>query len=460
MNRKILLTLLLLTAATEATSAEIYGWRKDWTGRFPEAQPPEKWSKTENVVWTCALPSALPTSSNANPVIAGDRIFVCNEPDVLVCVNKADGKILWQQANPVLESVPEADRAKEKEALEAAKPDLQKRDELRKQIRGLQDKAKTDPEAKKQLDEVRKSIGDLDTKLKDLEKYMPTPTHGDNGHSSPTPVTDGQRVYSMYNNGVVVCYGMDGKRQWAKYVEKPADKNWGHSSSPLLVGDKVIVHYKQMVALKADTGEEAWRAPATPMFGTPAVAKIGGVDVIIDGKGDFVRASDGKMLAKGKANNSFNGPLVVDKTVYFIDEGGAKALELPAEAGETIEPKQLWTSQPKRERYYGSPVYHDGLLYAITRYGDLSILDAKTGEVVATKVMKDVDLNGQFYPSIVVAGKNVYVAGDQGKCVILEPGKEFKEVARNQLEPTKATAVFEGTRMYVRGRTALYCIGK
>ena len=33
--------------------------------------------------------------SNAIPVIVGDKIFTCAEPAVLLCINKADGEILW-----------------------------------------------------------------------------------------------------------------------------------------------------------------------------------------------------------------------------------------------------------------------------------------------------------------------------------------------------------------------------
>ena len=29
----------------------------------------------------------------------GEKIFVCSEPGVLLCVNRADGKILWQKEN-------------------------------------------------------------------------------------------------------------------------------------------------------------------------------------------------------------------------------------------------------------------------------------------------------------------------------------------------------------------------
>ena len=114
------LALALLFAASLGSAGETTGWRKDWTGRYPEATPPTEWAKDKNVVWS----TALPAWSNANPVLCGERLFICAEPDKLVCVAKADGKVLWQQANPVFESEPEAERAKAQEQFKAAQPDI------------------------------------------------------------------------------------------------------------------------------------------------------------------------------------------------------------------------------------------------------------------------------------------------------------------------------------------------
>ncbi|MCH7970929.1 MAG: methyltransferase domain-containing protein [Chloroflexi bacterium] len=61
----------------------------------PDANPPTVWSKQKNVIWS----TKLPTRSNAQPVVVGDRIYVCSEPFTLVCLNKSDGKILWERSN-------------------------------------------------------------------------------------------------------------------------------------------------------------------------------------------------------------------------------------------------------------------------------------------------------------------------------------------------------------------------
>jgi hypothetical protein len=68
-----------------------------------------------------------------------------------------------------------------------------------------------------------------------------------------------------------------------------------------------------------------------------------------------------------------------------------------------------------------------------------------------------------------LAGKYIYLMDNQGTTVVIEPGKQYKEVASNLLEESKdgksqaqnvTTPVFEGTRMYYRTPGFLYCIGE
>ena len=47
-----------------------------------------------------------------------------------------------------------------------------------------------------------------------------------------------------------------------------------------------------------------------------------------------------------------------------------------------------------------------------------------------------------------------------GTAIVLEPGREYKEIAENRLEPARSTPVFAGSRMYLRTLKNLYCIGK
>jgi hypothetical protein len=71
-----------------------------------------------------------------------------------------------------------------------------------------------------------------------------------------------------------------------------------------------------------------------------------------------------------------------------------------------------------------------------------------------------------------LGGKNIYMVSNMGVVVVLEPGKAFKQVAKNQMaycvdrvfnfEPTEifqSGPIFEGDRMYLRGDQNLYCIG-
>jgi outer membrane protein assembly factor BamB len=67
---------------------------------------------------------------------------------------------------------------------------------------------------------------------------------------------------------------------------------------------------------------------------------------------------------------------------------------------------------------------------------------------------------GQCYPSITLAGKYLFVSSDNGHTLVLEPGREYKEIAHNVLEPFRSTPVFEGKRMYVRTLQHLWCIGE
>ncbi len=57
---------------------------------------PVEWDKEKNVLWRTPMPGP----GGATPVLAGKRLFVTSSLDedlVLLCLNVADGKLLWQQ---------------------------------------------------------------------------------------------------------------------------------------------------------------------------------------------------------------------------------------------------------------------------------------------------------------------------------------------------------------------------
>ena len=468
-----LVCLLTLTLISCSFGARPMGWRTDGTGCYPDAQPVTEWSNQKNVLWRTRLPGW----SNATPVIVGGRVLNCVEPSTLICLNATDGKILWQKENTYLDALSEGEVEAARKQLEQAKKLQSQKAGLDREIRKLQKQLQAGPSvlddpdvAEEKRQETQEKVTELQGQSKKLAaeaaKFdtlsMPS-THGVNGYSTPTPVTDGRRVCVLFGTGVAASYDLDGNRKWIKILPKPS-QGWGHSASPVLVGKRFIVNIRnEMIALDADRGEELWRTSASTGWGGIIHSRIGGVDVVITPNGDVVRCGDGKKLSQRIASLTYNVPVSKDGVVYFIDgERKAVALKFPDEAGDRALPDVLWSARITGDRYYASPLVHKGLVYAVNQKGDLSVIDAETGELVYEQHLR---LGGTAYPSIVGAGDAILVSGDSGTTMVLEAGREYKVIGTNRLETFRSCPVFAGNRMYIRtgdsrNSGSLYCIGE
>ena len=83
--------------------------------------------------------------------------------------------------------------------------------------------------------------------------------------------------------------------------------------------------------------------------------------------------------------------------------------------------------------------------------------DAETGEVVWRE-----RLSGNFTPSLVAGDGKVYVQATDGRTLVLEAGRDFKQLAENQLtlvrQSNASLAIAAGT-IYVRGGDYLFAVG-
>jgi len=459
MTTRILLSIILAAYSVTFASAQgTIGWRTDGTGRYPNANPPTVWGVDKNVVWK----TKLPNFSVATPVIVGDKIFVCSEPTSLLCINKADGLILWEQKSTYAE-LPWTDEEKAKLAVERQQAEVWSKQQqaLEKQInvlnKSLMEDKTNEKEIRKQMTDLRSQVTELRDKRKTLA-YLMRATEpyrdGTAGYSQCTPVSNGKQVFVMYGNGLVACHDLDGKRRWLKLMEH-STADYGHGSSPTLAGDKLLVHYADLVALDIKDGSESWRLKMRPLHGTCIATRIGGVDVALSPTGTMIRVSDGTILADKLGSCGDNSPILHDKIAYFI-ASASRAVKLPSAPTDPVEP--LWKSSLKGGDYwFASPILHDNLIYAINGNCIFSVVDAKTGTLVYNDRL---DFGGRVYPSICSAGKYVYISSDNGVTIVLEPGREYKEIARNTLETFRSSPVFEGRRMYVRTQKHLWCIGE
>jgi outer membrane protein assembly factor BamB len=409
----------------------------------------------------------MPGYGVSHPVPLGHRVFICSEPCILLCLHKGDGRILWQKNSSYseLEIAPEV-RARLKEELAAMAVLDKKQSAVQKEMNQLHRSLTKEKTPRKEIDQqlqpFRKKINDLNKEKQKLSvavRYTQPRAHSYAGYSAPTPVTDGKEVFVAFGNGLVACFALDGKRKWLKLVEH-SNAAFAHAGSPVLVGDKVLIHFTDLVALDRKTGAELWRLKRPTGHGTPLVTRIGETDIVLTPRGAMVRARDGKPLADGLGSCGANSPILHDGIVYYV-RGEVRAVRLPKSVEAIEKPlkiKPLWTARVKGGGYwFCSPVVHEGRLYAVDDQGILSVLDATTGQTVYEKRL---NLRGSTYPSISLAGDRLYVSSDSGATAVLQPGREYRELARNKLEPFRSSLVFDGKRVYIRTTKNLYCIGE
>ena len=459
----ILAGLVVLTAFSSVHAGEPYGFRVNGQGRFPGATPVTEWSKTKNVVWH----TEMPNFSNGSPVLSGDRLFTCSEPTTLICVNLADGKILWQKSNNYSDILTGSeDQVKIRDARSQADgmnarwfAKMKERDEAE----WAAYKNKNDSALKARVENLKNEVAAIHQELEQASNLVLPKVRIENGYTSATPVTDGKYIWAVFGTGVVVCYDRDGKKIWGRKIDTPCDHmDWGSCVSPVLAGKVLLVQYNTIFGLDAATGKELWKGkdvwkqPHDHMLelGTPVLDKIGDQYTAYTCKGSGVNASNGEEPVSGLKSNIGNSPVLQDGVLYFISD---KSVAYKLSRNPADKPEKLWDGEPVEPgACYASPLVHDGLIYALHGNGKLFVLDAGTGKKIYTQKV----LSGTAYCSPTLAGKYILLGSDNGKMVVIEPGREYKEVAQNELEPFRSTPVFSGSRMYVRTLKALYCIGK
>ncbi len=459
-TRSPLLLQLFLLLPMIANAQEAVGWRGDGSGVFASVDPPIEWSKEKNVCWATKMPGR----SNSQPVITGNRLFVCSEPFTLLCLALSDGKILWQRSNSYRDVTSPAEWTKIEKELGVARKLKDQIAALESTTKELQTRLETAKETRlidAELETVAKQTEQLETKLKTLSlagRYtLPITQKQYNGYTTATPTTDGEHVWVVFGNRVVVCYDTDGNRQWSTVLPDHPQAMWGHTTSPLLSGDKLVVCIDEIAALDAKSGKLVWRTRHGQSWGSPVRGTIGGEDVIFMANGRVLRTSDGKVIAREAAPLERASPVVHGAAVYYIGLRGT-AHDFPERIGDKLELKERWATDTKGGLYTASPVVHDGLVYTCSSKHILNVLDAETG---ATLYVKRLKLgHGPVWPSLCVAGKYVYVSSRDGTTLVLEAGRTYKEVARNELEFFISSPVFHNNRMYVRTNQHLYCIGE
>jgi hypothetical protein len=427
------LAVTLVLAGSAAIAAEDWPhWRGPrGTGTTSETGLPVRWSATENVAWKAPV-AGLGVST---PIVSGGRVFVTSQIGAGVR-RPGNHPRLVQGGDPAAAG----ERA----------------------LGGLRT-----PQPGDRTTFVVEAFSGADGKR--LWEYRfdaigPLPgVHEKHNLASPSPVTDGERVYAWFGNGQLVALDMNGKPVWQRHLGQeisPFEVNWGHSSSPTLFGDLLILlcdhaPASYLLALDKRTGRERWKADRGKdrmSYSTPLVVQAPTGPELIVNSSERVDAYDprtGELLWYTGTTNRFPvpSPAFHDGVVY-MSRGYRSSPYMairPGGRGDVTKTHVLWESGTGAP-YISSIVYYDGLIYMPTDVGAVTVVDAKTGERVWQQ-----RIEGVFSASPVAADGKVYFLSENGETIVMQAGRTPTVLARNDIgERTIASPAISNGRIFIR----------
>lgn len=437
-HRAISVMLLGCTLAFAPTAGSAFAgdwpqWRgPEGTGVSRETGLPVNWTNQRGILWK----TDLPEWGDSTPAIWGDAIFVTSQHDdnlLLLKLDKPTGRILWTRTvgSGKVKRIPLA--------------------------------AKTAEQRKEQNFHVLQN------------------------QASPSPVTNGQVVVVHFGNGDLAAYDFDGKQIWHHNLQDEYGHYtiwWGHANSPVLFGNSVISVCIQdsladvakspvesyVVAHDLRTGRERWRtlrmtgakseecdAYTTPVFtqidGKPQMIVMGGNQL------DGYDPTNGKQLwfLPGIVGGRTVGGATVADGMAFATQGKSGPLLAVKLGGSGQLPRSdiVWKFD-KGTPDSCTPVAWEDHLYTLQDSGVARCFDIHTGRSLWTERLK-----GDYKASPVAAEGRIYFLNVHGLCTVISADSRFDKLAENQIDDdTIASPALSDGRIYIRGRKALYCVGR
>ena len=296
--------------------------------------------------------------------------------------------------------------------------------------------------------------------------------------SRSTPTVDGDRVYVITPQGVLVCVNTDGKRQWKvdlkeKYGGKKAEM-WGYSESVLIDGDNLICTpggpENTMVALDKMTGKKVWSCPRSNDRGaghaSVVISEIGATRVYVQTTGSGamgVRAKDGKLLWTFDIDRTtavIPTPIIRDDLVFFAaGYGRGGALLRQAADGDDVKIETLYPLNPKLTNKHGGIVLVGDYLYGDTDdRGTPFCAELMTGEIQWKSRG-----SGKKSASITAADGHLYIRYSDGTMTLVKADPDsFQEVGSFKIpgsgdRPSWAHPVILDGRLYLREGDKILC---
>jgi outer membrane protein assembly factor BamB len=372
-------------------------WRgQDRDGKVADFEAPAEWPTEFTRIWSVNV-----GAGDSTPALVGDRLYLLTRQgseEVAMCVDAATGDVLWEDRYAA--------------------------------------QAVTGPASR-----------------------HPGP------RSSPAVVDGG--VVVMGATGIVSCLdAATGEAVWRNASFEGQVPRFFTGMSPIVVDGVAVLHLGGpdsgvVMAFDLESGDPRWTwSGDAPAYGSPVLMTVGNTKIIVAQTAEHlvgINSADGALLwqvAARPQRRNYNSatPLVEGQTVVYTGQGtGTRAVEIHKE-GDTFAVKELWAN-PDLGTGFNTPVIKDGLIFGLSRRGNLYCMNAQNGETIWVDPVER-----ERFAALVDAGSVILVLPSDGVLIAFAPSNQgYQELARVKVAntPVYAHPVIAGKRILVKDQESL-----
>lgn len=431
--RASLAVLLLAGSAMDGAAENWAQWRgPGGQGVSTETGVPTEWAPVRNILWKTELPGG----GHSSPIVWGDRIFV---------TAVVEGDVV-----PGAKAVPHTMGGKD-----FVHPDS----------------VAADRRHTFKVVAVDAASGRILWDRTAYEGPVHDARHRRGSFAGPTPATDGERVFAYFGPEGLYAYDFSGELVWTA-VEKFPTLGLGTGTSPIVYQDLVIVQRDEdngdnsaIVAYDKRTGREVWRTKREVQisWGTPVLVEADGRTELVTNGTELIIAYDpatGRELwrSKGVESNAIHTPLIA-KGLVIVTAGFPEKRVIAIRPGSVPDGGRVAWEYSRGTGYVLSNIVYRDWLYLLTDNGIVTCVDPATGTVKyeGGRVPKP----ARFIGSPVAFGDYVALTSEDGDTYMLKAGPVHAIARTNSVgEPVFSSPAISNGRIYIRGQTHLFAIGR
>ena len=324
---------------------------------------------------------------------------------------------------------------------------------------------------------------------------------GLNNAASPSPATDGKRVFVMFATGDLAAFDFSGQELWKRNLAKEHGRfanMWMHGSSPLLYRGKLYVQVLQsnprpdeythalgdpparesfLLCLDSQTGTNVWRhirptdatSESREAYTSPMpCANKQGVEILVLGA-DYVTAhaadSGAELWRCGGLNvrkelhwRMVPSAVVAEGLIIACAPRGDPVLAIKDGGKGLVTDTHITWKVKEYPSDCVTPLFYRGKLFVLD--GDHQVLTCLEPQTGAKKWQGNLGVQHIFRASPAGADGKVYCISEGGTAVVLDAGDEFKILSTITMgeSPVRSSIAVAHGDLFIRTAKNLYCV--